>query len=140
MAAFGIPEDEMVRLVTNPQTKLPISKPTLIKHFRTELDRGLTNANVRVMNGLFKNCTTPTAVHPGGNPILQIFWAKVRLGWQQTKEAPPPPPLQDAEHVTHLEIARRVAFTLIQGARAAGPGKQQTALAGGQFVRQATKV
>ena len=117
MAAFAIPQDEMVRLVINPKTKKPISKLTLIRHFRVELDRGMTNANVRVMTGMFKNATTPTEAHPGGHPILQIFWAKSRLGWQQERKEPPPPPLLDSDDASQLERARRVAFAMIQGAR-----------------------
>lgn len=126
MAAFGIPEEEMVKLIINPSTKMAIAPKTLRKHYRVEIDRGVTNANVRVMNGMFKNATTPTAVHPGGNPILQIFWAKTRLRWRQDGSNAPGFPAeggdqapQHPDEVNLLEAARRLAFTITLGAREA---------------------
>lgn len=123
MAGFGIQQSEMVKLLINPYSGKPISEVTLIKHFREELDRGMTHANVRVMQGMFKNCTTPTGTYPGGNPLLQIFWAKTRLRWQAGVGGHGAPgdhrPPEEADERTHLEIARRVAFVLVSGARAA---------------------
>lgn len=125
MAAFGIPEEEMVKLIINPSTKLAIAPKTLRKHFRVEIDRGVTNANVRVMNGMFKNATTATAVNPGGNPILQIFWAKTRLRWRQDGSNAPGFPAEGEHAMQHpdelnlLEAARRLAFTITMGAREA---------------------
>jgi hypothetical protein len=130
MAAYGIPEEEMVKLILNPKTNAPITPKTLRARFRDELDRGMVNANVRVMNGMFKNATTPTKVNPGGNPILQIFWSKVRMGWKQ--DGPGPRVGDDGNllpgagegEVNMLEAARRLAFTITMGAlQAAKEGK-----------------
>jgi hypothetical protein len=80
-SACGIPEDEMVVAIINPNTKKPISPHTLRKHFRFELDRGHMSANLKVVGSLFKNATTPTDTYPGGNPICQIFWTSRRPCW-----------------------------------------------------------
>lgn len=128
MAGFGIPQEEMVKLLINPRTGKPISEVTLIKHFRDELDRGMTHANVRVMQGMFKNATTATKVNPGGNPILQIFWAKARMRWRQDDRRPPMGGMGDPDQpqaplhpdeVNMLEAARRLAFTITMGAKEA---------------------
>lgn len=139
MAGFGIPQEEMVKLIINPRTAGPISEVTLLKHFRAELDRGMTNANVRVMNGMFKNATTATAQNPGGNPILQIFWAKARMRWRQedprrqTGGGEGQATIVHPDEVNLLEAARRLAFTITMGAREAAraatekPAKPQPA-------------
>ena len=121
MAAFGIPEDEMVRLLVNGKTQRPISVNTLRKHCSPELQRGMTNANVRVMTGMFKNATTATEQYPGGNPTIQIFWAKTRMGMREAPrlsdlEAPPDAEdmvlTTDGREVVDYDIARRIAFLL----------------------------
>lgn len=117
MSACGIPEHEMVVIITNPKTKKPISPVTLRKHFRAELDRGILTTNMKVMAGLFKNATTATAANPGGNPILQMFWAKTRLHWRDNvpmgADLPPPGDAEDADEIKiNYEIARRIAYAL----------------------------
>lgn len=116
-AGFGIPEDEMIRLIINPDTKKPISKNTLLKYFRVEIDRGRTTAKFKVIGGLYKNATTPTDTNPGGIPVAQIFWLKTQAGWKEAQPDAPTPPREEVDEVNRLEIARRVAFTLISGAR-----------------------
>lgn len=129
MAACGIPEDEMVILFINPQTSKPITAKTLRANFREELDRGLLQSNLKVVGSLFKNATTPTKIYPHGNPILQIFWAKCRLRWNQDRGrmglgesevvAPVHPMLDDgAAVVLNNDLARRVAFMLTEAADA----------------------
>lgn len=116
MAAMGIPEDQMVLAVLNPDTGKPISPVTLRKHFREELDKGFIQANSKVAAALFKNATTPTEAAPGGITAAQIFWLKCRMRWQQNPERNPPPPPPIAESADDKETARRLAFMLAKGA------------------------
>lgn len=51
---------------------------TLRKHYRAELDQGLIEANMLVMNSLFKNAT----IH--NNVAAQKFWLERRAGWIET--------------------------------------------------------
>jgi hypothetical protein len=71
MAAYGIPEDDIARVVT-------IDPKTLRKHYRDELDMGATKANAQVAGFLFNSARN-------GNVTAQIFWLKTRASW---KEAP----------------------------------------------------
>lgn len=77
-AAAFLREEDIVKLVINPQTKEPISPVTLRKHFGDELDVGHVQANLDVAGALFKNATVGTPTYPGGNPTSQIFWLKTR--------------------------------------------------------------
>lgn len=69
MAGYGI-------LQTDIGTVVGVSKPTLEKHYRTELDTGAIKANSRVAESLYKNAT-------GGNVTAQIWWTKARMGWAE---------------------------------------------------------
>ena len=109
LAGFGIPEDEIVRLVINPDTQKPISKNTLLKYFRTEIDRGRAVVKFKVIGGLYKNATTPTDNFPGGIPTAQIFWLKTQAGW---KEGEPPAPPEQGEEIDLQDAGRRMAFLL----------------------------
>jgi hypothetical protein len=73
MAAYGIPQADIARV-------LEISVPTLVTHFREEIDTGATKANAKVAQSLFKKATGdgPQAV------TAAIFWAKTRMGWRET--------------------------------------------------------
>lgn len=117
MAAMGIPEEQQVLCLINPETKRPITAKTLRQHFREELDKGITQANTKVIAALFKNATTATDAYPGGNPTAQLFWAKCRLRWQQSPHLQPPP-VRDEEDRRQdpVNIARRMAFLLAKGA------------------------
>lgn len=121
MAGFGIPEVEMVKMILNPATKKPISPITLRKHFRHELDRGLTHANFKVIGAMFKNATTPTDTYPGGNPTSQIFWAKARLRWKDRDLHPgtlgAQTPATEDEADDMIVHGRRVAFVLAMAMR-----------------------
>ena len=119
MAAYGIPHDEIARLIFHPNTEDPISPTTLRLHFRVELDTGHTKANAKVIGAMYKNATTGTKAFPGGIPVSQIFWAKVRMRWRTAEkegEVPPPPP-NPAEGLSPLEVVRRIAFLMRQADR-----------------------
>ena len=61
-----------------------ISKPTLERHYRDELDRGEIKANTKVAESLFRKATGegPQSV------TAAIFWLKTRARWKD----PPPTP------------------------------------------------
>jgi hypothetical protein len=77
MVGYGIPEDQICRLITNQQTKRPIDGKTLRRHFRSEIETGQVKANVSVAQSLFRMAI-------GGNVAAAIFWLKTRMGWKET--------------------------------------------------------
>lgn len=120
MAAFQIPETKMGLLIRHQKTGEPISDKTIRKYFAKEIVRGAVNADMRVMAGMFKNATTPTPAFPGGNPTIQIFWSKVRMGWKDPTRGAGEgnPGAGDGTIIPEDEIpidnnfARRVAYLL----------------------------
>ena len=70
MAAYGIPADDIARVVG-------IDPKTLRKHYRDELDLGETKANAQVAGFLFNAARS-------GNVTAQIFWLKTRARWRET--------------------------------------------------------
>ena len=70
MSGFGIPQEQIA-------THLEVDAKTLRKHFRAELDRGMTEANVKVAQSLFTMATS------GKNVAAAIFWMKARAGWRE---------------------------------------------------------
>ncbi|GGJ43069.1 hypothetical protein [Neoroseomonas lacus] len=67
MAGFGIPQEDIAGF-------LGIDTKTLRKHFREELDRGMTEANAKVAQSRFTMATQ------GKNVAAAIFWMKARGG------------------------------------------------------------
>lgn len=109
-AAMGMTQEEMRLLIPNPETGKPIDRNTLMSAFRDELDTGHMRAHLKVGLGLFRNATTATPLHPGGNPICQFFWLKCRLRWKQNYEGEEEIPPLLVERADDLEIARRILF------------------------------
>lgn len=73
MAAFGLTEDQIAQF-------LYISKPTLRRHYRHELDVGHVKANVAVANNLFRLATKDDIrAFPAAR-----FWLTCRGGWRET--------------------------------------------------------
>jgi hypothetical protein len=70
MAALGCRHEDIATL-------LEITPKTLRKHFRSELDRGMIEANAKVMESLFAMATS------GKNTAASIFWAKTRCGLRE---------------------------------------------------------
>lgn len=56
---------------------LGITKPTLHKYYRKELDEGMARANAAVGSALFNKAK-------GGDTASMIFWMKTRAGWRET--------------------------------------------------------
>ncbi len=71
-AAFGIPQDDICRVVG-------ITPPTLREHYRDELDLGLVKANAKVAQNLFTIACKPTRE----GLTAAMFWLKVRAGWSE---------------------------------------------------------
>jgi len=70
MSGFGIPQTDIAN-------QIGVDAKTLRKHFRDELDRGMTEANMRVAQSLFTMATT------GGNVAAAIVWMKAQAGWRE---------------------------------------------------------
>ena len=70
ISGFGIPQTDIA-------SQVGIDTKTLRKHFREELDRRMTEANMRVSQSLFTMATT------GGSVAAAIFWMKARAGWRE---------------------------------------------------------
>jgi len=68
----GIPQDDIA-------AALGIAPDTLRKHYRDELDHGMTNANARVVRTAFEQATS------GDSPAMTMFWLKTRMGWKETQ-------------------------------------------------------
>lgn len=72
LSGIGVPQDDICALIG-------VSKPTLHKHYRSELDVGLAEANAKIAETLFKQATS-------GNTTAAIFWAKARMGWREKQD------------------------------------------------------
>ena len=70
MAAYGIPEDNISRVIG-------VDPKTLRKHYRDELDLGETKANAQVAGFLFNAAKN-------GHVTAQIFWLKTRAKWRES--------------------------------------------------------
>lgn len=69
LSGLGVPQSDIATL-------LGVSKPTLHKHYRGDLDKGMAEANAKVAQSLFKQATS-------GNTSAAIFWMKSRANWTE---------------------------------------------------------
>lgn len=117
---LGIPEDQIVRVVINPDTGRPIASNTLRKYFRAELDRGLIETKMRVGSSLVRMAlgVAPTEHHAGhpGNVAAAISYLKTQAGWKEGE--PPQQPQSDEDQVDMQDAGRRIAFALAAAERA----------------------
>ena len=126
MVRYGIPVVEIART-------LGITKPTLFKHFREELDTGITKANAQVGEFIFSTIVGLTI--PGRPPVTDerarvtaaIFWAKTRMGWKETvinqHEGPHGGPIEVSS--VRERIARRIARLAVENAASGDPEKSE---------------
>lgn len=122
LAAAGVPQEQICLEVKWPEASLhqdagkPITKPTLRKCFRRELDNGMQRANGKVIATAFEMATKDKV------PAMVIFWLKTRCGWKE--------PAQDVNlSLSYLQLveaaakkaeeARRAQLTVIEGGKAA---------------------
>ena len=69
LSGLGVPQDDIATLVG-------VSKPTLHKHYREDLDKGMAEANAKVAGSLFNQAVN-------GNTSAAIFWMKARANWSE---------------------------------------------------------
>jgi hypothetical protein len=79
LSIAGIPHDHICLMVR--RNDLPITKKTLYKYFRHELDSGIIETNAMVAGSLFKLAIS-------GNVSAQIFWLKCRSKWREDTKGP----------------------------------------------------
>jgi transposase len=73
LAAFGIRQEHIAEMIGT-------SVATLIRYYRHELDLGLSKANAKVANSLFRK-----ALGEGREAAsCAMFWLKTRAGWRET--------------------------------------------------------
>ena len=70
MAGYGIPQEEIARVVIIPTTSRPIMRRTLARHFTEEL---ATEANMKIAQSLYRQAVD-------GHVTAAIFWCKTRMG------------------------------------------------------------
>jgi hypothetical protein len=91
LTGWGIPQQHICRLVTNPQTAKPLDPKSLRKHFALEIGTGAVEANVTVAR-LILATILGSPPPPGTGAITNewvrgkfaIFWAKTGMGWRET--------------------------------------------------------
>lgn len=78
LAACGMPQAEIAKMIRNPHTCRNIDLKTLRAHFRAELKDGKTIANAKVAESLFRKATgnSPQAV------AAAIFWLRTQANWK----------------------------------------------------------
>lgn len=74
MVAGGMTHERIRFAIINEDTKAPISKDTLEKVFRRELDEGQANVDAIVLGALMANVRK-------GNMTAIIWYQKNRMGW-----------------------------------------------------------
>jgi hypothetical protein len=87
MTGFGISQEEICRLIHNPETGKPIDKKTLELHFADEIETGQTKTNATVARVAYATITRATGGidkddHVRGD--LTKFWLARRMGWKDT--------------------------------------------------------
>ena len=85
LASVGTPQDQIAIVVG-------ITKNTLLKHYRKELDAAMTMANAKVAQSLFQQATA-------GNTSAAIFWLKCRAGWVDK---------QSIEHSGQIQVKQQL--------------------------------
>jgi DNA-binding XRE family transcriptional regulator len=76
LAILGVPQDEIAK-------SIGISKPTMAKYYRDELDRATMVANAKVMNNLYRMATGEGKEAA----IAAMFWLKTRAKWRETSHS-----------------------------------------------------
>ena len=72
LSGYGVPQEDICHIID-------VSKPTLHKHYRREIDVGFAQANAKVGQSLYNQAV-------GGNTSAAIFWMKARAGWREKIE------------------------------------------------------
>jgi hypothetical protein len=117
MSGFGIQENAIA-------STIGVAPKTLRKHFRRELDNGITTANAAVIQSLFRSATS------GKCPAAAMFWVKCRAGWRETTVLQHTGPNGGPVEVTHANLDQRITDALASIARSGDlekvPGPAET--------------
>ena len=94
LTRWGIPQTEICRLVTNPQTGKPLDPKSLRKHFALEIRTGAVELKFLVGRFIFATILglppppgTTAITDPWVRARLAILFAKTRMGWRETTVA-----------------------------------------------------
>ena len=126
MVGLGIPEGKICLLVRD-RRDTPISRNSLRKHFKKELETGATKLNAQVGN--FMVVTIMGAKPPAGvTPIrdervrgrLGELFLKLRLGWRENDLGPQELPeaegdIREAERRLDAKLARLLGPKAVKG-------------------------
>ena len=99
LSGFGIPQDEIARLVG-------IDPKTLRFHYADQIELGSIKATAKVAQNLFTMACKPTRE----GLSAAIFWLKVRAGWSEYAPLP-----RGEESLGKKESAEREALTAGDG-------------------------
>lgn len=82
LAGLGIDQDVIRSVIRRPSgaSMKPISRPTLRKHFREELDTGALKVEAQLAGSLVKRALDPK--NPSG-AASAMFMLKARFGWKE---------------------------------------------------------
>lgn len=101
---YGMGQREIAKLIINPHTQTGISRTTLRKHFRTELETGQAIVGSQVVESLFRQAVGVSKIirvtqDQEGNPREEvvreavapnasaaIYWTKAQRGWMEERE------------------------------------------------------
>ena len=118
MTGFGIPQEEIARLIKNPETGEPIAETTLRLHFAEEVATGLAKVKANVGRFIYASIVgLPGGItHEPSRAHLAEFFADRRMGWNQKSlhehTGKDGAPLDDAIHIISAaldKIAERIA-------------------------------
>jgi len=117
MTGFGIPQEEIARLIKNPETGAPIDEKTLRLHFAEEIATGLAKVKANVGQFIYASIMgMPGGItHEPSRAHLAEFFADRRMGWNQKSihehTGKDGAPLDDAIHIISAaldKIAERI--------------------------------
>jgi len=90
LAGLGMPQEQICRLVTNPQTGKPLDVKSLRKHFRPEIETA--EIKLHALMGNFTSATILGTAPPAGTRAIDNqharasllkFFARTRMGWKE---------------------------------------------------------
>ena len=92
LAGYGVPPEEICRLIVNPANGKALTPRALLRHFGEEIARGLAAANAKVAESLYRLAVGQAKVVVDGEVLQEerepkvtaaVFWAKTRMGWKE---------------------------------------------------------
>jgi hypothetical protein len=131
MTGFGIPQEEIARLIKNPETGKSIDDDTLRLRFSEEIATGLTKVKANVGRFIYASIMgLPGGItHEPSRAHLAEFFADRRMGWSQKSihehTGKDGSPLDNSIHIISAaldKIAERIAGDANGGALKAGAG------------------